>query len=190
LIPKPLVIARYFAAQQANIEQLEANRDAITRQMEELDEEHGGDDGLLADAKNDKGSVNKASLKVRLTAIKHDASAHEERQLLTQYAALIEQQATATKTIKDAQKALDVLVHKQYFGLDENAVKTLVIEDKWLSRLAADVQSELDRVSQALTGRIKQLAERYETPLPLLSDELEGLSAKVDEHLKKMGFVW
>lgn len=190
LIPKPLVIARYFATQQANIEQLEANRDAITRQMEELDEEHGGDDGLLADAKNDKGSVNKASLKVRLTAIKHDASAHEERQLLTQYAALIEQQASATKTIKDAQKALDVLVYKQYFGLDENAVKTLVIEDKWLSRLAADVQSELDRVSQALTGRIKQLAERYETPLPLLSQELEGLSAKVDEHLKTMGFVW
>ncbi|HNC03663.1 MAG TPA: type I restriction-modification system subunit M [Agitococcus sp.] len=190
LIPKPLIIARYFAAQQTNIEQLEANRDAITRQMEELDEEHGGDDGLLADAKNDKGSVNKASLKMRLTAIKHDASAHEERQLLNQYAALIEQQATANKAIKDAQKALDVLVHKQYFDLDENAVKTLVINDKWLSRLAADVQSELDRVSQALTGRIKQLAERYETPLPLLSQELEGLSAKVDEHLKKMGFVW
>jgi len=48
----------------------------------------------------------------------------------------------------------------------------------------------LDRVSQALTGRIKQLAERYATPLPELTDEVETLAARVDEHLKKMGFVW
>jgi type I restriction enzyme M protein len=47
----------------------------------------------------------------------------------------------------------------------------------------------LDRVSQTLTGRIRQLAERYATPLPQLVDEVAELSAKVDEHLKKMGFA-
>jgi type I restriction enzyme M protein len=41
-----------------------------------------------------------------------------------------------------------------------------------------------------LTGRIKQLAERYATPLPKLLDELESLAVTVDEHFKKMGFVW
>ncbi len=54
--------------------------------------------------------------------------------------------------------------------------------------LAVDVQSELDRVSQALTGRIRQLAERYATPLPKLVAEVEALAARVDGHLARMGF--
>jgi type I restriction enzyme M protein len=51
------------------------------------------------------------------------------------------------------------------------------------------VQTELNRISQALTGRIKELAERYAIPLPELSSEVEILSSKVTEHLKKMGFI-
>ena len=46
LIPPPLIIQRYFAAEARAIEQLEAEREALTRQMEELDEEHGGEEGL------------------------------------------------------------------------------------------------------------------------------------------------
>lgn len=44
-------------------------------------------------------------------------------------------------------------------------------------------------MSQALTGRVRQLAERYDTPLPALVDEVEVLSARVDEHLNRMGFA-
>jgi type I restriction enzyme M protein len=63
-----------------------------------------------------------------------------------------------------------------------------VVDDKWLATLQADVQTELDRVSQALTGRIRQLAERYATPLPALNAEVEALASKVNGHLAKMGF--
>ena len=56
--------------------------------------------------------------------------------------------------------------------------------------LAAAVQGELDRVSQTLTGRISELAERYATPLPQLTDEVAALAGRVDGHLKKMGAVW
>jgi len=45
-------------------------------------------------------------------------------------------------------------------------------------------------ISQRLTGRIKELAERYEAPLPLMTSDLEKLESKVNSHLKKMGFVW
>jgi len=62
--------------------------------------------------------------------------------------------------------------------------------DKWLAALGASVQGELDRVSQALTGRIRQLAERYATPLPKLIEEVDTLAAQVDDHLKAMGFTW
>jgi type I restriction enzyme M protein len=48
----------------------------------------------------------------------------------------------------------------------------------------------MDRISQRLTQRIKELAERYEIPLPALVTETETLTGKVDAHLKKMGFIW
>ena len=48
-----------------------------------------------------------------------------------------------------------------------------MVDDKWMARLSAAVQGELDRVSQTLTGRIRELAERYATPLPQLTDEVD-----------------
>jgi len=187
LIPASLVVARYFAAEQAAVEQLQSERDAVGRQMEEMDEEHGGEDGLLAEAKTDKGKLTAKSVKDRLKVIKGDKDYDDERNVLEAYATLIEQEAAAGKKVKDAQKALDTKVAAKYGLLTEAEIKTLVVEGKWLVALATNVQGELDRVSQALTGRIRQLAERYAIPLPELVKEVETLAAKVDEHLKKMG---
>lgn len=190
LIPQVLIIRRYFESEAKVIERCETERDSISRQMEELDEEHGGEDGLLADAKNDKGKLTKVSAKARLAHIKRDSDAAEERKLLNDYLVLSEREATAGKKVKDAQKALDARVAAQYAKLTESDIKTLVVSDKWLATLALDVQTELDRVSQALTGRVKELADRYATPLSKLADEVALLSVRVDEHLKKMGAVW
>ncbi|PWB59815.1 MAG: type I restriction-modification system subunit M, partial [Nitrosomonadales bacterium] len=183
LIPAGLIVTRYFAAEQTAIETLEAGRDAVSRQMEEMDEEHGGEDGLLAEARTEKGKLSAKSVKDRLKAIKGDKELLDERKLLEAYAALIDQEAAAGKQVKDANKALDAQVAAKYGQLSEIEIKTLVVEDKWLAALAASVQGELDRVSQALTGRIRQLAERYATPLPKLAEEVETLTARVDEHL-------
>ena len=193
LIPQTLIKARYFAAEAKAIEQLEADREAITRQMEEMAEENSGEEGLLEEAKTEKGKLTAKSVKERLKTISTDQSdqdGSDEQSVLKQYLALIEKEADAGKNVKDAQKALDAKVAARYAKLSEAEIKTLVVDDKWLAWLATDVQSELDRVSQALTGRIKQLAERYTTPLPKLADEVAGLSTRVDGHLKKMGFVW
>lgn len=189
LIPPSLIIARYFATDREAIEQLETGRDAITRQLEELDEEHGGEEGLLAEAKNDKGKLTKATVASRLKDIKSDKEATDERKLLNAYLALIEQESAASKKVKDAQKLLDAKVAAQYTKLSIEDIKTLVVDDKWLTTLAADVQTELDRVSQALTSRIKQLAERYAEPLPQLANDVAALNAKVEAHLKMMGFI-
>jgi type I restriction enzyme M protein len=48
----------------------------------------------------------------------------------------------------------------------------------------------MDRVSQRLTQRVKELAERYETPLPKMASRVAELEAKVNRHLEKMGFAW
>jgi type I restriction enzyme M protein len=80
-------------------------------------------------------------------------------------------------------------------GMDASQYKDYVlfmlfikyITDKWMTRLSAAVHGELDRVSQTLTGRIREFADRYATPLPQLTFEVAALAARVDEHLKKMG---
>jgi len=190
LIPQPLIVARYFQPEANAIEQYEAERDAISRQIEELDEEHGGEEGLLADAKNDKGKLTKLSAKDRLAEIGHDTKAADERKLLNTYVNLIEKEAAASKMVKDAQKALAAKVATQYPKLTESDIKALVVDDKWLSTLALDVQTELNRVSQALTGRVKQLADRYATPLPQMTHTVEALAARVGERMKMMGFKW
>ena len=190
LIPTTLIVRRYFAADQAAIEQLEANRDAITTEIEELHEEHGSEDGLLADAMNDKDKLTKVSVKTRIAEIAGDPDAGDERKLLNAYLALIEKEAAANIKIREAVKALDAKVAAKYGKLSKDEIKTLVVDDKWMGTLAAVVQAELDRVSQALTGRIRQLAERYATPLPKLTEDVESLAARVNSHLKKMGATW
>lgn len=153
-------------------------------------EEHGAEEGLLADAANDKGNLTKASVTARLKEIKADADAADELKALKDYVALVEQEAATADKLAAAQDALIEKVAARYPKLTEDEIKTHVVDDKWLGMLAAAVQGELDRVSQTLTGRIRQLAERYATPLPQLTDEVAALAARVDGHLKKMGHAF
>jgi type I restriction system adenine methylase HsdM len=190
LISPSLIIRRWFAEEQAAIDSMEAEAAALQQQLEEMAEEHGGEEGVLVEAANDKGKITKASVTARLKEIKGDADAVEEIKVLKDYLALVENEAAAATKLAAAQDALTEKVAARYQQLAEDEIKTLVVDDKWLAAVAQAVQGELDRVSQSLTSRIRQLAERYATPLPQITDHVAALSARVDGHLKKMGAVW
>jgi type I restriction enzyme M protein len=188
LIPKELIIARYFAAGQAAIEKFEAGRDEFIRQMEELAEEHGVEEGLMADAKNDKDKITKASVQKRLKEL--TIADTEEIKILQDYLKLAAQETEANQQIKAAQDILEKKILDKYKSLTETEVKTLIVADKWLAILESDVKTEMERISQRLTGRIRELAERYTTPMPRMNCEVAALEQKVHTHLNKMGFVW
>jgi type I restriction enzyme M protein len=190
LIPPGLMVARYFADEQAQIDQLQTELDTVSQELEALIEENSGEEGLLMDAQTDAGKVNKATVAFRLKAIKGDASAKEERTVLRQCLDLFEQEVAAKKAVKDAQTALDEAVFAQYPKLSEDEIKKLVVDDKWQATLKGAIQAEIERVTQQLANRVKTLEERYAEPLPQLIQEVEALSSKVDQHLKKMGLVW
>ncbi len=187
LIPVALIINRYFRTEQAACDKAETEATAVQQELEELLEEHGGEEGLLAEARNDKDKITKASVTARLKEIETDTEAVDERKVLNQYLALVEKEAQLAARAKEEQVVLLAKKVKKYEKLAEAEIKTLVIEDKWLADLAAALQAELDRVSQTLTTRIRQLAERYATPLPQLIDQVEALSKRVDAHLQNMG---
>jgi len=190
LIPPALLIQRFYQEDQAFIEKLEVEVASLEQQIEEIAEEHVGEEGLLDDATNDKGKVTKASATARLKQIRGDKDVDDEIKLLKEYLALADKEGETSDKLSEAEDALTEKVAGRYANLTEDEIKTLVVEDKWMATLSAAVQGELDRVSQTLTGRIRQLAERYATPLPKLTDEVAALAARVDGHLKKMGAAW
>jgi type I restriction enzyme M protein len=193
LVPSALLIARYFAAERDAIAALEAELAGIEQQLDEKREEQSGEEGLLAEViegEGEKQKVTAKTVKARLKEIGRDPDYSEERQALEDYAALLDQQGDAKARLKAAQDDLEAKLDAKYLTLTEDEIKTLVVDDKWLATIAAVVQGELDRVSQTLTGRLRQLAERYATPLPQLTDAVATLAARVDGHLKKMGTVW
>lgn len=94
------------------------------------------------------------------------------------------------KEVKAQDQLLDELALKQYPKLREAEVQDLVLNKKWLTSLKQTIQTEIDAISQSLTGRIKELADRYEHTLGELDAEVEEFEAKVSAHLEKMGLVW
>jgi len=139
---------------------------------------------------NEKGNVTKKAVTDRLKEIRRDPEFAEERDALTQVTALIEAEAGAKKAVKEAQAALDKRVLARYATLTEDEIKTLVVEDKWFASIQAAIDAEVERLTQRLAGRVKELDERYARPLPELEREAEAFGAKVEEHLRRMGVEW
>jgi len=288
MIPKPYIVARYFAKDQAALDALQAQLDAVSAQLTELVDEYGGEGGPLKDVsskadaleaytqalvalwndedknacgrystliaeaeehaaelrtltdhhhisvlKDSKGKLTLKTVKDRLAVtgdkveqktlrkyleadqqqkaktkeaaevlaeveagyrkrLKVDPLPEElaDLQATVRYLDLLDEQSALRAKVKEADAALDQLAYDKYPQLSVKESKMLVVDDKWLAALVASVQGELDRISQTLTGRIRQLAERYATPLPQLTGRVAELSTSVDEHLKKMGAKW
>ncbi|WP_291201520.1 class I SAM-dependent DNA methyltransferase [Hyphomonas sp.] len=190
LLPAALIIARFFVKEQAALDVLDTRLAQLEQELKDKLEEGAGEEGLLAeviDGDGDKQKITAKGLKARLSEIGVDKAYADERAALLAYEELIEAYAKVKGERAAADAALLEAVHARYNALTEFEVRELVVHDKWLARLERDVQVELDRISQQLTGRVKQLAERYATPLPALQKEAAELAARVARHLNLMG---
>jgi len=190
LIPKQLVIDNYLADEQQALNDLISTLETKQAEITSYNEEHAGEEGLLADATNEKGTITKTTLTKYLKSINGDTSEKEAYDLGNKMLTAFAKEATLKKQIKAAETALDELTLKQYGLLTEAEVRTLVVDKKWLASIRAVLQSEIDSISQRLTGRIKELAERYENALPQLTEHTTNAEEKVASHLAKMGLVW
>lgn len=188
LVPKPLVVARYFSKEAANIIQLEAEIERTGSDLAALEEEHGHDEGLFSELIED-GEVRATitGVKVRLKEIKGDKAAKEEADALTAWLALAESEKDLKRQIKQAEDTLDDKVLATYPRLSAAEVKTLVVDDKWMAGLEARIDGETRRVAQALTRRVKELSDRYRATQLVLARRVAELEKAVVGHLKKMG---
>jgi type I restriction enzyme M protein len=190
LIPKELVVKKYLQEEYDNLTNLESELESTQSEISQFEEEHAGEDGLLSDATNDKGSITKATLTKYLKENKGNKDEKEGLELGNQLLGLFEKEANLKKEVKDKQTKLDELTLDRFTKLTENEVRELVIDDKWITSIKSLIQTEIDSISQRLTTRIKELGERYDFKLGDLVSETQSLESKVAEHLQKMGLLW
>ncbi|CAD7768272.1 N-6 DNA Methylase [Candidatus Methanoperedenaceae archaeon GB50] len=188
ILPKEIVINEFFKQEKEEIEELEAKREDIERQMEELKEEHAGEEGILEEVKNENGNITKKDLQLKINELRWNPEFKDDLEILQKYLRLMDEQAKIKKQIKEKEKKLDDKLLRKYAELSEEDVKRLVVEKKWLARLEEGIKDELDNIVMSLTSRIKELSERYAEPMPAIEQEVEDYESNVKEHLKVMGF--
>jgi type I restriction enzyme M protein len=188
LIPPALVVARYFAAEQAELEALNTKAEEAARAAEEYVEEHAVEDDLLWEAVDD-GKVTKALAAARLKEARCEGSDADEIVALERAVALFNAESAAKKTVKTAQAALDVATLKKYGDLREADVKALVLDDKWKATISRRVENILTSLVLDLVARIRELGERYGETLGNLEAGLNELGNRVAGHLAAMGIT-
>lgn len=186
LIPPALIVARYFAEQQAKVDELTAAAEEATRAVEEYVEEHAVEEGLLAEAMDDD-KISKALASSRLRVAKREKTDQDEIKALEHVIKLYEAETAAKKAVKEAQAQLDKATLKKYGDLTEDDVKILVLDDKWRATIVGRVGAEVEALTLALVARIHQLGERYAETVGDLDAELEKLQANVVGHLADIG---
>jgi type I restriction enzyme M protein len=184
LIPKSVIVARYFTKEQGEIDDLTAALEATSAELAGLTEEHATDGGAL-----DLESLKRAEVSARLKEIAKDKDAQDEAVVIKAWLDLNAQETDLKKRLKDAELALDAAAFATYPELSELDIKTLVVGDKWLGTLDERIHGEMDRVSHQLTRRVSELTDRYSLPLRLVTESASQTGEAVTGWLSRMGFI-
>tara|TARA_R100000306_G_scaffold57998_1_gene56328 strand:- start:6298 stop:8751 length:2454 start_codon:yes stop_codon:yes gene_type:complete len=186
IIRPNLVIDRYFSEQRVALINLEAAHEEATQRLEDFVEENSGDDGLIEEAKNEKGKVTQKGIKDRLKESTDD----DEIAALKECLKLVTAESKAKSTVKAARDALDALVFRKIPTISEDELKDIIVNAKWFVNLEDSVIDEIDRVTKNLANRVRTLEKRYSQTLPSLSEEVAKHTDLVESHLKMMGLSW
>lgn len=186
LIPPALIVARYFAAEQAELDDLNAAADDATRAVEEYIEENGTEDGPLAESMDD-GKVTKALVSAQLRATQREGAEPGEIGVLKHLLKLYDAEADAKKSARGAQAELDRMTLNQYVEMSPREVKKLVLDDKWQAVVVGRVAAEVEALTLNLVSRIQQLGERYSETLGDLDADLAGMEKIAAQNLAAMG---
>jgi type I restriction enzyme M protein len=186
LIPPALVVSRYFADDQAAIDDLSSTLAQATQVLEEFVQELAVEDGLLWGAVDEKGKVTQKSAVASLTEAKQDSD-NEVTTAVAKAVEMLKREAAAKKAVKEAQTALDLTALKKYGDLTEPEIKQLVLDDKWHATIRTRVADEVNSLTLSLVGRIQELGQRYGQTLQALDARIAQLNSRVDAHLADMG---
>ena len=188
LIPKALLERMFFATERKAIDEAQSVAEETQSRLDELTEEQTGEDGYLKDYLNDKDKVEAKQVNARMKELKKAKVDSEEARVLAAWLELSDRLKKQNKVIKELNGALDSALKEKYPELSDEEVRELLINRKWYYDLFAGIKALYVTASHSMANRITELAERYETTLPELEQEVADYEAKVRAHLERMGF--
>lgn len=183
-IPPALIINRSFPSQKEKLDGLQQRAEELSRSVEELLEEHSVEGGHLFEVVSDDGKTSQKAVKDRL---KMEGLDKEEVAVLRELLNGLAAEAAAKNSAKKAEAALTTAVFKAYPELTEADIRSLVVQDKWITDITAAIGAEVEARTESLTARVRVLTERYGQTLPQIMDDLGALEARVAGHLAAMG---
>lgn len=133
--------------------------------------------------------INDANIKKRIKELDKTKD-KEEIEALEQYLKIRKDISDINKQINSLKVELLNEVINKYSLLTPDETRELVVHKKWINTLEENLQAELQSVTQNLTTNIIDLVERYETPLPAISNQVIELEKKVKANIQKMGYQW
>lgn len=146
------------------------------------------------DIRNKNGTLAKAKLKVALKTATAEAALPEvyrdEYEALLTYQGKLDEYDALGKEIKAARKALDDLVLAKFEALTDDEIKHLLFDCKWMPRLYADINGEIDRILNDYASRVIMIAKRYEHTLGEIEDKTAKSKETVRRALERMGYKW
>ena len=180
IIPPELVAKRYFTQILDQISLLEAQISKKQDEFTNFVDEFGEDE--LSNVYDDKDKMTLKSLKeaIRQTSDKN------EQEIYNKALQILTEQKELESTLKAATGELNQKVFDKFKTLDENDIKTLVVDGKWLSELKEQILSTVERAVQERITRISTLAARYDKTLDELTERASTLSLRVKAHLDAM----
>ena len=189
LVPPTLITTRWFAADQTMLDRLRTTHDEAVRVLHAFIQENTSidDDGPLTAVVTDKRTVTRAAVRQRLHDLDDYPESEDERASLGRCLALVDAEAAAARSVKNAQAALDRQVLARYDTLTETDIKTLVIDDKWFTAIQCALDEEVQRLVLGLARCVLQLHERYAHSLSALEREAHSFTAKIHRHIERMG---
>ena len=185
-----LVVAKFFAAEKAALDAATQAKDDAIAALEAFVEDNSGEDSLIERAQGDNGKYAKAEVKRQIKSLNDESGDPEEVAALKTLLALQEKETTTKSSEKKLKEQLNALTFAKIPKLTERECKELTVSDKWLATVEAQIGEEIERMTQRLSNRVRELDERYDRPLPQLEEDVRSLSAKVEDHLRKMGLSW
>ena len=126
--------------------------DETQGRLDELVEEQSAEDGALADCLNDKDAVDAKEAAAKLKRLKWRDAGGEETRILDEYARLSNGVKDQGKRVKELEAALEAKVRAKYPGLDEEAIKDLLVGEKWGAAVFAGIRALYVSASHSLAN--------------------------------------
>jgi type I restriction enzyme M protein len=181
LIPKSLIVERYFKMQSDELASLEIELESLESELESFIEEQNQEGGVFFTTEK----VNKASANKLLKELKGIPDTEVEVALVNDYLKMVIKQAELKSKIKNTAASLDLLALSKYNGLSEVDVKELVIREKWFRALEFKLDTEMVLLQTSLSVRLTEITELYQTTLGSISTEVHKMETLVNSHLSK-----